>query len=88
MKYPQKFIKKVQKEYLANKYLLINKDLLENQAILGQDLGSYFKIEPETLLQAIKTGNFKDIRRKAQKSVRRKKIYAEWEKIYAAELAR
>ena len=84
MKYPQAFVKKVQNEYPTKEYYCINKDLNEQQAILGDSLLHQcgFKIGPEAILEAIKKNNFNGIKKAALTAIRRKKIYAEWEKIY------
>lgn len=81
MKYPKKFIEKVKKEFPNNKEL--HKKLEEGNSIVGLFLKNdkEFEMSAFQIIEAFAEGRQEDVKKAAEKCVRREDLYLEWVKL-------
>ncbi len=80
--YPEKFINKVMTEYSSFKKL--QEALKNGEEIVGRylDDGRNYKMEAKDISIAIKEGRVEEVKKNAEKALRRNNLYKEWLEIY------
>jgi len=87
MEYPKSFTERVKAEFPD--WEAIHKNLDAGSSIVGRylDDSRYFGMRPADIVAAFNEGRQEEVKKEAEKCVRREKLYAEWSKLYKEQVA-